>query len=578
MTATITRPDTDRTPTPQPPGKRAISIPGEMTHREILRAMTGLMAALFTALLSSTIVSTALPTIIGDLNGTQRQYTWVITASLLATTVSTPIWGKLSDLLSKKLLVQLSIIVFVIGSIAAGLSQSVPFLIACRVVQGLGMGGLTALSQSIMGAMVAPRERGRYSGYLGAVMAVSTVSGPLLGGVIVDSLGWRWTFYVCVPLAVISLFVLQTQLHLHSVRRQPTIDFLGAVLISVTASLPLLWVTFAGSDFAWVSWQSAAYLGSTLVGIVLTILVENRAAEPLVPLKVLRNRTAGLVILASAAVGIALFGGSTFLGQYFQLAQGFSPTKAGLMTVPLMAGAMIASIGAGQIISRTGRWKRFLVGGGILMVIGLAGLATLTHTTPVWHAQVAMGIMGLGMGAMMQNLVLAVQNTVDVRDIGASSAAVAFFRSLGGAIGVSILGAVLAAQVQSSTAAGIRQLGPDAAAAAQAAGSSGSLDLAAMPAPLRAIVRAAYGDATGHIFLIAAVAAVVALVAVVFIKEVPLRTSVSLTPSTPSVAQVAQVAQDAQAPAAQKAPELPESRANHKPGRHRMSKAEKTLV
>ena len=331
----------------------------------------------------------------------------------------------------------------------------------------------------------------------------------------------------------------------------------------------MLWVTFAGSDFSWVSWQTAAYLGSTLVGIVLTLLVENRAAEPLVPLKVLKNRTAGLVILASAAVGIALYAGSTFLGQYFQLAQGFSPTKAGLMTMPLMAGAMISSIGAGQIISRTGTWKRFLVGGGILMVIGLAGLATLTHTTPIWHAQVAMGLMGLGMGAMMQNLVLAVQNTVDVRDIGASSASVAFFRSLGGAIGVSILGAVLAAQVQSSTVAGIRTLGPDAAAAAQASGGSGSLDLAAMPAPLRAIVRAAYGDATGHIFLIAAVAAAVALVAVVFIKEVPLRTSVSLTPSTPSVA-VTTVAQPA--------PEVPESRSDHKPDRHWMNKAEKTPV
>jgi EmrB/QacA subfamily drug resistance transporter len=503
-----------------------------MSHREILQAMTGLMAALFTAMLSSTIVATALPTIIGELNGTQRQYTWVITASLLATTVSTPIWGKLSDLFSKKVLVQSATIVFVLGSIAAGMSHSVPFLIACRVVQGLGMGGLTALAQSIMGAIVSPRERGRYSGYMGAVMAVSTVSGPLLGGVLVDSLGWRWTFYVCVPLAVVSLFVLQTQLHIHTVKRQPKIDYLGALLISITASLPLLWVTFAGKDFQWVSWPSAAYVAGTLVAGALTILVESRAAEPLVPLKVLRNRTAAMVIVASAAVGVAMFGGTTFLGQYFQVAQGDSPTEAGLLTIPLMVAAMISSTVAGQIISRSGRWKGFLVGGGVLLTLGLLGLSTLRHDTPQWQAGVSMAVMGLGMGALMQNLVLAVQNTVDVRDIGASSASVAFFRTLGGAVGVSALGAVLANQVQDSVTAGIKTLGPQAAAAAAQSNSGGTLDLKHMPDALAAIVRRGYGDATGHVFLIAALVAVVALVAVLFVKEVPLRTTVSLSVST----------------------------------------------
>nr|WP_141850425.1 MDR family MFS transporter [Lapillicoccus jejuensis] len=533
-----------------------------MTHAEILRAMTGLMAALFTALISSTIVSTALPTIIGALHGTQRQYTWVITASLLATTVTTPIWGKLADLFSKKVLVQASIVVFVVGSIAAGLSESVPFLIACRVVQGIGMGGLTALAQAIMGAIVAPRQRGRYSGYLGAVMAVSTVSGPLLGGVIVDHLGWRWTFYVCVPLAVIALFVLQAQLHLPTVKRAVSIDYWGAVLITVTASLPLLWVTFAGTDFDWVSGQSALYLGATLLGAVLFVLVENRAAEPLVPLHVLRNRTAALVILASVAVGISLFGAATFLGQYFQLALGKTPTTAGLLTIPLMAGSMISSIGAGQIITRTGRWKIFLVLGGLLMAGGLFALGTVDHATPVWHTQVYMGLMGLGMGALTQNLVLAVQNTVDVRDIGASSASVAFFRSLGGAIGVSALGAVLATRVQDNVVTGLSALGPQAAAAAQQGGGTGTLDLADMPAPVRAIVRAAYGDATGRIFLIAAIVAVVAFVAVLFIKEVPLRTTVSQEASSPAaVEQAVAGAAGGTAPAVAQAaipPEAPE--------------------
>ena len=526
MSTTVAEPRSVTPPRGAPPHS-------EMSHRQILEAMTGLMAALFTALLSSTIVATALPTIIGDLHGTQRQYTWVITASLLATTVSTPIWGKLSDLFSKKLLVQLSIVVFVIGSAAAGMAHTVPFLIACRVIQGLGMGGLTALAQSIMGSIISPRDRGRYSGYMGAVMAVSTVSGPLLGGVIVDSpLGWRWCFYVCVPLALISLFVLQATLHVATERREVRIDYLGAVLISIAASLPLLWVTFAGNDFDWVSWQTAAYLAGTALAAALAVVVELKVPEPLVPLRVLRNRTAALVIVASAAVGIAMFGGTTFLGQYFQVARGYSPTHAGLLTIPLMAGLLVSSTGAGQIISRTGRWKKFLVGGGICLVLGLVGLGTLDHTTPLWQVGLYMAVMGVGLGAMMQNLVLAVQNTVDVRDIGAASATVAFFRTLGGAVGVSVLGAVLATQVQNNTIEGLRHLGARAAAAAARSQSAAGLDLAALPAPIRNIVRQSYGDATGHIFVISAVVAVVALLCVVFIHEVPLRTTVRIGEST----------------------------------------------
>jgi EmrB/QacA subfamily drug resistance transporter len=547
----------------------------EMSHRQILEAMTGLMAALFTAMLSSTIVATALPTIIGGLHGTQRQYTWVITASLLATTVSTPIWGKLSDLFSKKLLVQLSIIVFVIGSIAAGMAHDVPFLIACRVIQGLGMGGLTALAQSIMGSIISPRDRGRYSGYMGAVMAVSTVSGPLLGGVIVDSpLGWRWCFYVCVPLAVISLFVLQATLHVETERRQVRIDYLGALLISLAASLPLLWVTFAGKDFEWMSWQTAAYLIGAAVAAALAVFVELKVPEPLVPLKVLRNRTAALVIVASAAVGIAMFGGTTFLGQYFQVARGYSPTHAGLLTIPLMAGLLVSSTGAGQIISRTGKWKKFLVGGGIFLVAGLFGLGTLDHTTPLWQVGLYMAVMGVGLGAMMQNLVLAVQNTVDVRDIGAASATVAFFRTLGGAVGVSVLGAVLATRVQDNTLEGLRHLSKKAAAAAAKSQSAAGLDLNELPAPVRAIVRQSYGDATGRIFVISAIVAAVALLCVIFIKEVPLRTSVKLADSaenasaglagTASPAEAPEVTDGATAADAATAPDAPTAGGVHR--------------
>lgn len=500
-------------------------LPQAMSHRRILESLTGMLAALFTAMISSNIVATALPVIIGDLNGTQRQYTWVITASLLATTVSTPIWGKLSDLFNKKLLIQLSIGIFVIGSVAAGFATTVPWLIGFRILQGLGMGGLTALVQAIMASIIAPRERGRYSGYMGAVMAVSTVSGPLLGGFIVDSaLGWRWCFFVCVPLAIISLIVLQRTLRVPTLRRPVKIDYAGALLISVGASLPLLWVTFAGTEYAWWSWETLAFLGATAILITIAIIVELRVKEPLVPLRVLSNRTAALMIIASAAVGIGMFGGATFLGQYFQLAKGYTPTHAGLMIIPLMAAMLLSSTISGQIITRTGRWKGFLIGGGILLVAGLAGFGTITHTTPDWQTWVYMALMGLGMGAMMQNIVLAVQNTIDVRDIGAASATLAFFRTLGGAIGVSVLGAVLAAQVKTDVTAGLASHG------IQIPGGGGNLtlDFSQLPPAVLEIVRAAYGDATGHIFQIAAIVAVVALIAVILVREVPLRTTVEL--------------------------------------------------
>jgi len=523
VTTTRTASGAPGAPTARPSGPDGTE---ELSHRQILEILAGLLAALFTAILSSTIVSNALPTIISDLKGSQTQYTWVITSSLLAMTVSTPIWGKLSDLFNKKVLVQTAIIMFVAGSVAAGMSQNVSELLGFRVVQGLGMGGLTALAQSIIGSVIPPRARGRYSGYMGAVMALATVSGPLLGGVIVDTdaLGWRWCFYVCVPLAVVSLFVLQKFLTVHSPRRKVRLDWVGAILIAIAASLPLLWVTFAGTDFDWISWQTGAFLGGTLVAGLLAVVVESRHPEPLVPLHVVRERTTALAILASLAVGIAMFGGSVFLGQYFQIARGYSPTEAGLLTIPLMLGSLVGTAGAGRAITRTGRWKRFLVAGSILLVVGLGLLGTIDHTTPIWHLSLFMACMGVGMGMLLQNLVLAVQNTVDVSQVGAASGTVAFFRSLGGAVGVSVLGAVLAHRVTNLMTAGLARLGVDPRQASS--GSGGTLDLADMPAPLRALTRTSYGDATGRIFLIAGAVALVSLVAVLLIKEVPLRTTV----------------------------------------------------
>jgi len=429
----------------------------ELTHGEILEVLTGLLAVLFTALLSANIVSVALPTIIEKLHGTQTQYTWIVTASLLASTVTTPIWGKLSDLFSKKLLVQLAIIVFVVGSIIAGLSVNVPMLLACRVLQGLGMGGLMALAQSI----IPPRDRGKYSGYLGATMAVATVSGPLIGGIITDTswMGWRFCCYVCVPLAVISLIMLQRKLHLVTIPRKVTIDYAGAILISITSSLPLVWVSFAGTSFAWPSWQTAAFLIPTAVLAVILVRVELTAPEPMLPLSVQANRTTTLAIVASLGVGVALFGSAVFLGQYFQTARGYTPTHAGLLTFPLALGSLVASTGAGLVISRFGKWKRFLVIGGVLLTAAMVAMGSVDHHTPITHVMIYLAMMGLGMGMMMQNLVLAVQNTVDVTQVGAASAAVSFFRSLGGVVGVAVLGAVLARRVSTLVASGLRPRG-----------------------------------------------------------------------------------------------------------------------
>jgi EmrB/QacA subfamily drug resistance transporter len=512
--------------TPPPPAPPSAGNP-ELSHREILEILAGLLAALFTAVLSSTIVSNALPTIIADLEGSQTQYTWVVTASLLAMTVSTPVWGKLSDLISKKLLVQLAIVAFVIGSMLAGIAQSVPFLIGARVLQGLAMGGLMALAQAIIGAAIPPRSRGRYSGYMGAVMAVATVSGPLVGGVIVDTswLGWRWCFYVCVPLAVVSLIILQKFLHLPVTKRRVRMDYLGAILIAGAASLPLIWVSFAGEHFAWWSWQTGAYLGGTAVLAILAVVVETHAAEPLVPVRVVRQRTTALAILASLSVGIAMFGSAVFLGQYFQVARGYSATEAGLLTIPMMFGSFLGSVGSGQLITRFGKWKRYLVLGGLFLTAGLGVLGTIDHESPYWYVGLGMLGMGIGMGMTMQNLVLAVQNTVDVSEVGAASATVTFFRSLGGAVGVSVLGAILATRVTHLITEHLRELG---VGAATQGGSGSVLDVNSLPGPVQEIVRHAYGDATGRIFVIAAGAAVVSLIAVLCIREVPLRRTVAM--------------------------------------------------
>ncbi|SMY04498.1 drug resistance transporter, EmrB/QacA subfamily [Brevibacterium aurantiacum] len=515
-----------------PAMKHSATAPVQYSHSEILQVMTGLLAALFTAMISTTIVSTALPTIMADLDGTQRQYTWVITASLLAMTVTTPIWGKLSDLFDKKRLTQIAIALFVIGSIVAGMSTSIPMMMTARAVQGIAMGGLMSLVQSIMGTMIAPRERGRYAGYMGAVMAVATISGPLLGGLITDAFGWRWCFYVSVPLAAAAFILIQIKLRLPKLaQRRGRIDYLGGVLIAVSAALPMLWVTFAGSDYDWISWESAAFLVAFLIAAALTVIVELRAAEPMIPLRVLRNSTAVLMIIASLGAGVAMFGSGVFLTQYFQLGLGESPTKAGLMTIPMIIGQMLSATIGGQIVTRTGRWKPVMIVGSLMMLSGLVGLATIDHTTSYLFVAVFMALMGLGIGTLVQNVVLAVQNTVDVTEVGAASAAVAFFRSLGGAIGVSALGGVLTAQVAENLREGMARLGAGASALSGGGGET-QLDIGGLPGPVQEVFHAAYADAFGLIFTVAAIVAATSVIAIFLTRSTPLRTTIGKQPKT----------------------------------------------
>ncbi|GAB3158293.1 MDR family MFS transporter [Micromonospora sonneratiae] len=502
----------------------------EMSPRQVREAFAGLLLVLFVSMISGTIVSTALPKIIGALNGSQSQYTWVVTATLLAATVTTPIWGKLSDLYSKKLLVQISIVIFVVGSLLSGMAQDAGQLIGARAFQGIGVGGLQALVQVAIAAMIPPRERGRYNGLLGGVMAVATVGGPLLGGLIVDTswLGWRWCFFIGVPISIIALAVLQKTLHLATVRRANVkIDYLGAALIAVGVSILLIWVSFVGNSFDWLSWQTAVMVGVGLVILAVAVWVEARVAEPIVPLDIIRRRTTALAILASLAVGMAMFGGAVFLGQYFQIGRGYSPTEAGLLTIPMMVGVLFSSAISGQLISRSGKIKPYIVAGTVILVIGFAMLSTIDHATSLTYLSGGMLLVGVGVGMSMQNLVLAVQNDVPLRDLGAASSSVAFFRSLGGTVGVSVLGAILANRITEDITSKMIAAGVPAGSGDGAS----NLNLAELTGPMQQIVRAAYGDATGHIFLISAGIAVLGIIAALLLKPTMLRSTVDITSS-----------------------------------------------
>ncbi|WP_409047415.1 MDR family MFS transporter [Microbacterium sp. HA-8] len=512
-------PESTRTPSPAP-----------MSRRAVLEALSGLLLGMFVSMLAATVVSTSLPVIVHDLGGDQAAFTWVVTATLLTTAISTPVWGKLADLFDRKLLIQIALVLFVLATAAAGFSQDTGTLIAFRAVQGLGAGGLAALSQVIMADIISPRERGRYMGLFGAVMALATVGGPLLGGVITDGIGWRWNFFVAIPFAIAALVILQRTLHITRTRRERVrIDYLGIVLLATSVSLLLVWITNAGDTYSWWSVETALMAGGALLAAVLFIVVELRSSEPLIPLSMFRNRTFTLSVIASIATGVAMFGTSVFLSQYMQMARGATPTEAGLMTLPMIGGLLLTSILVGQLISRYGHWKPYLIAGALSLIAGSSLLSTLHYDTPFVLVSLYMFLLGAGVGMSMQNLVLIVQNTARPEEMGAASSGVTFFRSLGGTVGVSAMGAVLAASAtdlfavnRGALAAAIETLGEQGASVAAQLQSGTLPAVSALPEAVRVIVEDVYAQAIADSFLIAVPLAVISLIAIAFLPNKPL--------------------------------------------------------
>jgi EmrB/QacA subfamily drug resistance transporter len=507
-----------------------------MSHRQVLEALSGLLLGMFVSILAGTVVSSSLPRIISELGGDQSAFTWVVTSTLLATTVSTPIWGKLADLLNRKLLIQLALGLFVLGSALAGFSQNPEMLITFRVVQGLGAGGLTALSQIIMADIISPRDRGRYMGLFGGIMAVGTIGGPLIGGLLTDSIGWRWNFFVGVPVAILAIILLQLTLRLPKrPKGKVRIDYLGAVLIAGGVSLLLIWVSMAGSQFEWWSWTTAWMVGGSVVMLVAAVITELLVKEPIIPLTLFKNRTFTLAVIASISVGVAMFGTSVFLSQYMQLARGATPTESGLLTLPMIGGLLISSMVVGNLISRFGRWKPYMVVGSIMLTVGLYLMSTIEYDTNYVIVSVYMFILGAGVGMVMQNLVLIVQNTVDPSQLGVASSSVAFFRSLGGTVGVSVMGSVLGTKVVSMLAdrqhdlqVAIGKLGAAGADVAKSLQSGTLPEVNKLPEGVRVIIESVYGQAVADIFLIAVPLAIVTIVAILFLPNLKLGTQTAI--------------------------------------------------
>jgi EmrB/QacA subfamily drug resistance transporter len=474
-----------------------------------------LMLVLLLASLDQTIVSTALPTIVGDLGGISK-LSWVVTAYLLASTVVGPLYGKLGDLYGRKVLLQSAIVIFLVGSALCGISQNMTDLIVFRAIQGLGGGGLFVITIAVVGDIIPPRDRGRYQGFFGAVFAVSTVIGPLLGGFFVDSLSWRWIFYVNVPIGLVALAVIAIAFQARADHVRHTIDYLGASLLAGGLSAIVLYTSLGGTTYPWTSAQMVALIVSGFVLLAAFVFVEARAPEPILPLEIFRNRVFSVTSAVGFIIGLALFGAVTYLPLYLQDVKGHSPTTSGLLITPMMAGLLITSIGSGQLISRSGRYKPFPIAGTAIMAVGLALLSRLYVDTSTLVAGAYMLVLGLGLGLVIQVLVLAAQNAVDYKYLGVATSGSTLSRQIGGSIGVAIFGAIFANQLAGNLATRLP--------------SGADVPASPNPAALKQLAPAAHAayasaitDALHPVFLAAAGAAVLAFLLTWLLTEVPLR-------------------------------------------------------
>lgn len=503
-------------------GEQQVSMP-HLTHRQILTVLVGLMLGMLVAALSQTIVATALPTIVGELGG-QDQLAWVVSATLLTSTASTPIWGKLSDLYGRKIMFQGAIGIFLLSSLAAGFAQNMAQLVGFRAAMGLGVGGLMALSQAIIGDVVSPRERGRYQGYIGSVFGLATVAGPLLGGFLVEHLSWRWTFWVGIPIGIVALLVTERVLQLPFPRRNHAIDWLGAFFIVAAISALLLMLSLGGKEFAWNSAWTYGLTALALVMLGLAVWQERRATEPIMPPRLFANHTFVITSAAGFVVGVAMFGAIIFLPQYLQIVKGESPTASGLQTLPLMVGLLLTSIGSGRAITRTGRYKIFPVIGLLIAAVGLYLMSMLDVDTSLWVAGIYMFITGIGIGMVMQVLVLATQNAVDHSDLGVATSGATFFRSLGGAMGVAIFGALLTHRLRDTIPAQLNAAGVPPSQMPNATATQATPEqIANLPDPIHLAVITGFADALQTTFLAAVPFALLGFVILLFLRETPLR-------------------------------------------------------